>query len=162
MKQILYDYLSAEDKNGIAYRVSANKIKHLTPLQPSNSIDFLMSLSIFNSDYEPLLITILSHGHNRGVTFGTYEALVTWCELCEKVNEIRTNFPIVLNLIAVCNSISIAKYKTNLGRKIDEIWVSTNPVYSIEKGLKASDCPSFDFFINLLDDEEKTVYKKIG
>lgn len=161
MKQILLDYLPIADKNDLAYKAIEKKIKQLNPLQPIDSSDFSESLSHLKSDNEPLIITILSHGHNRGITFGTYETLVTWCELCEKVNTIRTNYPVILNLIAVCNSISIAPYKTNLGHKIDEIWVSTNFVRSIDKGLKAFESPSFDFFISLLDDEEKILYKRI-
>jgi hypothetical protein len=161
MKQILIDYLPIADKSDLAYKAISNKINLLNPLQPINSNDFLFSLSNLKSDNEPLLITILSHGHNRGITFGTFETLVTWCELCENVNMIKTNFPVILNLIAVCNSNSISPYKTSLGHKIDEIWVSTNSVHSIDKGLSASESPSFDFFISLLDDEEKILYKKI-
>lgn len=73
----------------------------------------------------------------------------------------RTNFPITLNLIAVCNSYQIVPYKKVLGHKIDRIWVSTDTVNSINKGLLASKDFYFDNFIAQLDDIDTKLYKEI-
>lgn len=111
MKQILIDYLSSNDRNEVAYRTAKSEISRANPFKPKDSKELLKLLENQNSDSEATMITILSHGHNRGITFGTYDSLLTWCELCEKVNNIRTNFPLILNLTAVCNSYQIVPYK---------------------------------------------------
>ena len=162
MKQILIDYLPLEIKKDLAYKAASSKIKQIYSLQPIDSNDFITSVSQLNSDNEPLLITILSHGHSRGITFGTYTSLVTWSELCEIINATRTIFPVFLNLIAICNSNLIESYKETYGYKIDEIWVSTNTVISINKSLLASNNSSFESFVSFLDDSEKSLYKSIG
>lgn len=158
MTHIIIDYLSEEDRTGLAYRAVKNEIDSLNPIRCNNSDRFLQALSFLNTDNDPLIITILSHGHLRGITFGTYASLITWCELCEKLNFIRTNNSLTLNLIAICNSHLIIPYKISLGVNIDRIWVSTNTVISINKGLLASKENEFSNFVNKLDDKEKSLY----
>jgi hypothetical protein len=161
MRQVLIDYLSSNDRSELAYKIVESQINRLKPFRPNNSqelLDFLVSL---NTNNNSLLITILSHDHDRGITFGTYDSLLTWCELCEKINSIRTNFPLILNLTAICNSLRIIPYKKGLGSKIDKIWISTSNVNSINKGLLAIKNNSFNSFIEQLDDTEINLYKEI-
>ncbi len=161
MRQVLIDYLSSNDRKELAYKVAESQINKLNPHRPSNSQELLDLLESLNSNSDSLMITILSHGHNRGITFGTYNSLLTWCELCEKINCLRTNFPLTLNLTAICNSYQIIPYKKVSGCKIDRVWISTNTVNSINKGLLAIENNSFNDFIAQLDDSEIELYKEI-
>ncbi|MEN6502179.1 MAG: hypothetical protein ABFC55_07360 [Tenuifilaceae bacterium] len=161
MRQVLIDYLSPNDRIDLAYKTVESQINRSNPYRPNNSQELLDLLESLNLNTDSLMITILSHGHTRGITFGTYDSLLTWCELCEKINSLRTNFPLILNLTAICNSYQIIPYKKVLGCKIDRIWISTNTVNSINKGLLAIQNNSFNDFIEQLDDSEIDLYKEI-
>ena len=161
MRQILIDYLSTKDRTDIPYKAVESEIIKMKPLQPNDSNDFFLLLENINSDNETITITILSHGHDRGITHGTFDSLITWCELCEKINRLRTNFSLTLNLLAICNSFLIIPYKKTFGQNIDKIWVTTNTVNSINKGLLATQHSTFNDFIGNLDDEETNLYKEI-
>ena len=115
MQQILIDYLSSKDRGELAYKAAKPKIDIANLFKPNNSEELLMLLGSLNTDDNSLMITILSHGHKRGITYGYYDSLLTWCELCEIVNSARTNFPLILNLTAICNSYQITPYKKVLG-----------------------------------------------
>lgn len=75
MRQVLIDYLSSNDRKELAYKVAESQINKLNPHRPSNSQELLDLLESLNSISDSLMITILSHGHNRGITFGTYNTV---------------------------------------------------------------------------------------
>jgi hypothetical protein len=160
MTHEIIDYLSEQDRNELAYKAVQKDIDSLNPTQCANSDELLTVLNNLNTDNDSLILTILTHGHVRGITFGTYASLISWCELCKNANSIRTTHPLTLNLITICNSDLIIPYKKDLGTKIDKIWVSTDSVLSINKGLLVAKESSFKNFFYKLEEEEKGLYKE--
>lgn len=160
MTHKIIDYLSEQDRDELAYKSVKKELNSLNVTQCSNSDELLTVLNNLNTDNDSIILTILTHGHERGITFGTFDSLITWCELCEKVNSIRTTYSLTLNLITVCNSYFIIPYKKILGANIDRIWISTDTVVSIKKGLLASKESTFENFIYNLEEEEKKLYSE--
>lgn len=71
------------------------------------------------------------------------------------------NYKLVLNLIAVCNSNRISTVANFCNHQIDEIWVTTSDVVSINKSLLALNASSFDDFKEQLEDDEIGIYENI-
>lgn len=161
MRNVLIVYLRDEDKSEPAYKAMKAQANRFDYFEVGKVEELSDVFNKFNSDNESLVITILSHGHLYGINIGTTVSLMTWSELCKNVNSLRTNFPITLNLIGICNSIEIVSYKNKFGAKIDKIWGSTNFVDSINKGLQAAQSISFYYFVGLLDYSEAELYKEI-
>lgn len=161
MKIIIFDYLSAQDYNNPPYKSAEKEIYKNQVIRCNNIDDFNKEIEKIGILDESTILTILSHGHVRGITKGTYETLITWCELIEIVNRCKGNHSLKLNLLAICNSFNIQTSACFCNHKIDEFWITNNETVSISKSLLALKDTTFESFINKLEDEEKILYRII-
>jgi len=158
--KIIIDYLMKTDYDQPAYKAVLKYIEKFQIIKCENLYDIenaIRNIIPFNED---AIITFLSHGHKRGLAKETWDSLVTWCELLALVNNNLGNYKLVLNLIAVCNSNRISTVANFCNHQIDEIWVTTSDVVSINKSLLAIEA-GFDNFKNELDEAEIEIYQKI-
>jgi hypothetical protein len=158
MKIIIFDYLSVQDYNNPPYKSAEKEIYKNQVLRCNNIDDFNKEIEKIGILDESTILTILSHGHVRGITKGTYETLITWCELIEIVNRCKGGHILKLNLLAICNSDNIQISANFCNHKIDEFWITSNETFSIFKSLLALKEETFESFIYNLEDEEKSLY----
>lgn len=159
MKNIIIDYLSALDYNNLPYKSVEKELQKFEVLKCNNFDSFKVVIEKIGILDEDTIFTILSHGHARGIAKGTYDTLITWCELIEIVNRCKGEHILKLNLLAICNSDNIQISADFCKHKINEIWVTNNTTFSIYKSLLAIKEITFENFINNLDDEEKSLYE---
>lgn len=159
--KVIIDYLQDSDYNDIAYKSVSRQLEEFRVIKCANPEELKRNLSELGQFNEDGILTILSHGHERGLAKGTWDSLVTWCELVEQTNRCKGNHDFILNLLSVCNSNNIHNAADFCNHSIDEIWVTTNQVVSIQKALLALTENSFNNFKNNLDDEESILYDRI-
>jgi len=158
---IIIEYLSEYDRIQPAFKALKSKLEIFTTYKASNPEELLNILDNLNSTNESLIITILSHGSSNGILYDNKEYLVTWIELGCHANKVRTQKPIILNLIGICNSYLISDYRKTECSNIDKIWVSTDSVDSLDIAISAAMQDNFYFFTGLLDDSKGELYKEI-
>jgi hypothetical protein len=159
--KIIIDYLMKTDYDQPAYKAVLKYIEKFQIIKCENLYDIENAIRNIIPCNEDAIITFLSHGHERGLAKETWDSLVTWCELLALVNNNLGNYKLVLNLIAVCNSNRISTVANFCNHQIDEIWVTTSDVVSINKSLLALNASSFDDFNEQLEDDEKVLYENI-
>jgi hypothetical protein len=158
---IIIDYLQETDYNQPACKCTELQLEKLGIVRCENSDDIKNTILGYGQFDEDVFLTILSHGHERGLAKETWESLITWCELLELINRCKENHKITLNLLSVCNSNSIQISANFCNHKIDEIWVTTSEVVSISKSLLALNASSFDDFNEQLEEDERVLYENI-
>lgn len=158
MRNIIIDYLSAEDYNEPPYKSALKELEKYEVIKCNNITDFKNEIEKIGTLNENTILTILSHGNLRGIAKGTYETLTTWCELIEIVNRCKGEHILKLNLLAICNSNNIQISANFCNHKINEIWITSNETFSIFKSLLALKEETFESFIYNLEDEEKSLY----
>lgn len=135
------DLITAQTYNGIV---------------PKDKNDFFKILNLYNTDKECLKITILAHGGQPGISNkpDCSDYIIFWDELCKAINQIKTVFPVLLNLTGICKSFHIENYLCNCPN-IDFIWITTNCTEAIGRGCYAAQFDTLNDFLNDLDDDEK-------
>lgn len=170
-----FEYLTQKDRKLGAYEKCASVISNLpNRFCCNNRNELIQNINKIQSNTEPHVITIFSHGYlgeyNNEVICGlclgnTYVNFLSWADLIQIVNSCRTKFEITLNLISPCNSYKILDSITDKDN-IDIIWYSKmeSPTirYSI---LLAEKFKDFNIFLEEVLSEEEIhaygVYKKI-
>jgi hypothetical protein len=160
-KIIIVDYLSDGDYVQPSYVSAKKDIKKHKVIKCNDYVSFEREITQLGTFEENTILTILSHGHIRGIAKGTYDTLITWCELIKIVNNCKGNHLLILNLLAVCNSSNIETFTNFCINQIDEYWVSNDNVNSITKSIDALRHSNLATFIGLLEEEEKSLYKSI-
>ncbi len=158
---IIIDYLQETDYELPSYMSAKKQLNEfeITKCEKLNDIkNFIPGYGQFDKD---VILTILSHGHERGLAKGTWDSLLTWSELIELINSCKGYHKITLNLLSVCNSKNIQFSANFCTHQIDEIWVTTSEVVSISKSLLALNTFSFDDFKEQLEDEDKELYENL-
>jgi hypothetical protein len=158
---IIIDYLLDSDYRSLGFKAVEKSLEKFTVTKCENPADIKKTIIEYGQLNDDTIITIFSHGHERGLAKGTWESLITWCELLELINRCKGNHKITLNLLSVCNSNSIQISANFFNHKIDEIWVTTSEVVSISKSLLALNASSFDDFRGQLEDDEIGLYENI-
>ncbi len=91
--KLVIDYLLEEDRQSYpGYKAAAKMLQKLNVFKIHKAEDFLILIASQHSHQEELIITIIAHGHPRGITVGTFQSLISWCELANSINKTRTNF----------------------------------------------------------------------
>ena len=164
------EYLSDKDKSSGPYRGFESSIMNLSnKFNLKSRTEFISNLKQLFSDKEQIIITIFAHsyiGHDRngseicGLALGnSYENFITWQEIIKIINDCRTKFPVILNLLTPCKSQKILDFICE-NDTIDKIWYSKveSPTirYSI---ILTEEYQNFNQFCNdILSDEEMNNY----
>ena len=96
-------------------------------------------LQNYNTDSQPLTITILAHGGPDGIS--TEQTKGNWFRLgynnlLPLIAACRTNHALILNMTAPCFSYKVMDHLAD--HPIDEVWYTTNKSDSLHKGLTAA------------------------
>ena len=158
---IVIDYLSNSDYDSLAYKAVEKSLEKYTVTKCENPADIKKTIIEYGQLNEDTIITIFSHGHEKGLAKETWESLITWCELLELISKCKGNNMLKLNLLSVCNSNNIQISANFCNHQIDEIWVTTSEVMSISKSLLALNTFSFDDFKEQLEDEDNELYENL-
>ncbi|SKB40707.1 hypothetical protein [Daejeonella lutea] len=165
MRKIIFNFLGDSDLDLSSYESIKDLLIPYEVIKCDSTEVIFETLNQVNTDNESLMLTFLGHGANEDglVSYQVENRLLLLFEdLLPEVNTLRTNNPVILNLVANCNSYRCEGYLSPDNR-IDNIWVTTTHTDSISRALVAIRAETFDFFLeDLEDDSERARYRLIS
>ena len=156
---IILDYLKESDYEHPSYKSTTNQLEKMKVIKCESAKDFKQTIPGFGQFNEDIPLTILSHGHEKGIAKGTWDSLINWDEIIELINGFKGNYNLKLNLLSICNSNCILSSSSFYKQRIDEVWLTNSKVVSKSKALNALRASSFYEFKNQLDEEERELYE---
>jgi hypothetical protein len=156
---IILDYLQESDYEHPSYKSATNQLEKMKVIKCEAKEDFKQTILGFGQFNEDITLTILSHGHEKGIAKGTWDSLISWDEIIELINGCKGNYDLKLNLLSICNSKCILSSSSFYKQRIDEVWLTNSNVVSINKALYALSASSFYEFKNQLEENEKELYE---
>lgn len=137
MELLLIDYLSpfqdlsANDLNSFG-------IVELAQIRVNTPINLIRELLNLNTDFSDVILTFLSHSNKVGLGNGDGDELyfISYEVLLPILNRCLTNYKLIINMMANCNSFGVEDFKT-LAPCIDEFWITTQKAMSIPQAVIA-------------------------
>jgi hypothetical protein len=166
MKRVYIIFLNDKDLAGFSFRGVLRQIQNYVEdvCQSTNYNEVMNFIKDLSTDEEPLIITFIGHGGKDGLCVEVNENRIelSYLEILNNINSIRTNYPVYLNLVANCNSFKCLEVLEE-GHLVDEIWYTNTFTSSANLAVQASNEKNFERFISNFDEEESVrydVYKK--
>ena len=165
MKRIFINFLDLEENHFLNFSGIDSALAVYPPenvFQTSKAQNVLDFIQDINTNEEPLLISFFAHGGRMGIASKLVyvaEEKLLYTDLVTALNHSKTNYPLILNLTAICHSYCIEQFVTPGGN--NQIWCTTDETMSIHNSIRASSHGDFERFKMELPNELYDLYFKL-